>query len=57
MVCTVGCVCSFRRSQIFMDFASFLSMMIYEVLDRLLWFLDTELLKCNFTHSNAKLTS
>ena len=31
-VCTVGYVCLFRRDQIFMDFVSFLSMIIYKVL-------------------------
>ena len=31
-VCTVGYVCSFRRKHIFVDFVSFLSMIIYEVL-------------------------
>ena len=31
-VCTVGYVCSFHGDQIFMDFVSFLSMIIYEVL-------------------------
>ena len=31
-VCTVGYVCSFRGDQIFVDFASFLSMIIYEAL-------------------------
>ena len=36
-VCTVGYVCSFRRDQIFVDFVSFLSMTIYEVLCTLLW--------------------
>ena len=30
-VCTVGYVCSFCGHQIFMDFVSFLSMIIYEV--------------------------
>ena len=31
-VCTIGYVCSFREDQIFMDFVSFLSMIIYEIL-------------------------
>ena len=31
-VCTVGYVCLIRRDQIFMDFVSFLSAVIYEVL-------------------------
>ena len=30
-VCTVGYVCSFRGDQIYVDFVSFLSMIIYEV--------------------------
>ena len=37
IVCTVGYVCSFRRDQSFMDFVSFLSMIIYEVLYPLSW--------------------
>ena len=31
-VCNVGYVCSFRWDQIFLDFISFLSVIIYEVL-------------------------
>ena len=31
-ICTVGYACSFRRGQIFMEFVSLLSMIIYEVL-------------------------
>ena len=31
-VCTVGYVCSFRGGQIFVDFVSFLSMIIYYAL-------------------------
>ena len=31
-ICTVGYVCLFHKDQIFMDFVSFLSMIIYEVL-------------------------
>ena len=31
-VCTVGYVCSFRRNQIFVDFVSFLSIVINKVL-------------------------
>ena len=31
-ICTVEYVCSFRRHQIFVDFVSFLCMIIYEVL-------------------------
>ena len=34
-VCTIGYVCLFRRDQILMDFVSFLSMIIYEVLHAL----------------------
>ena len=50
-VCTVGYVYLLRRVHIFVDFVSFLSMIIYEVLDSLLcclrynngstWFLNT----------------
>ena len=36
IVCTVGYVCLLRRVQIFVDFVSFLSMIIYEVLYSLL---------------------
>ena len=36
-VCTVGYVCLIRRVQIFVDFVSYLSMIIYEVLYSLLW--------------------
>ena len=32
IVCTVGYVCSCRGDQIFVDFVSFLSMIIYKVL-------------------------
>ena len=35
-VCTVGYVCLLRRIQIFVDFVSFLSMIIYEILYSLL---------------------
>ena len=31
-VCNAGYICSFRGDQIFVDFVSFLSMIIYEVL-------------------------
>ena len=31
-VCTVGYICLFHGDQIFVDFVSFLSMIIYEVL-------------------------
>ena len=31
-VCTVGYVCLFRGDQIFVDFVSFLSLIIYDVL-------------------------
>ena len=31
-VCTVGYVCSFRGDEFFVDFVSFLSMIIYQVL-------------------------
>ena len=30
--CTIGYICSFRRDQIFVDFVSFLSVILYDVL-------------------------
>ena len=40
MVCTVGYVYLFHRDQIFVDFVSFLSMIIYEALYTLSWCLS-----------------
>ena len=57
-VCTVGYICLFSGDQIFVDFVSFLSMIIYEILSWVLytwclrynicstWFLDIRISTC-----------